>query len=634
MKKYPVLCLLLLSLLVSACGGGGGGSGVGISPDTGASTGGNSGNGTNTGGNAGDNNNDGGNSGGNGGGDISSSLPEITSTDGATITAMPYAVSTEGEATQLVQNSLDSNFYSQNGVSLSSVQFQDVKHGCADKKECNKMAFGRMKKYLIDQNFAQLSSADPDELRDALLLAGYQELPNNCQKNQKSNCTLAHLLKNLNETIFNELKENARRRYENYGGGVVTLENAKLAFNDDTEDAYVRFSLDKDNKIESMTIDHEERSEKLIRDLKDDKFKGNFKTYQYGIVVGVDCEKGACSPAAGRAIVLESEEKLTNIDAIKAGLLKKLQDEYEDGDFNYLHGGTDHGQWQEGDVEKLVEYTKERINALTMDDFDRTDMDNLIEEHTYYNEETAETIAKYNSFAKDMKLSYSDFGNIEFDENFSQSSRTPGNSENIKTVGVFSGGYEAKRIDPSLIKDEINFKGRAIGAVTYSEEDNHIESANVVTKPLSLDGDLDLNFKNGQETLNAKFNNWYNVTVTNNLSDPSKRDIAFSNGQKITDSDFKFRGQDTYVVSDMKGEQQIRADGDVRIVEGSVTDYVTGESEGNVRIDYYGDMGKPSEATGYVGYSESVPFQSTGSGDYDRIKTLDMQVSFGAKKQQ
>ena len=628
MKKCPVLCLLLLSLTLSACGGGGGGggsSGIGLSPDTNNSAGG--GNGTNNG-----NENDE-NTGGEGG-NIPSTLPEITSADGTTITAMPYAVSTEAEATKLVEESLDSDFYSKNGVTLSSVQFQNTKQGCANKDECNKVAFGRMKKYFIDQDFKQLAAADPDELRDALLLLGYTELPNNCKKDHKNNCTLAHLTGSINETVFNELKEKARKEYENYGSGIVTLENAVLHFNDETEDAYVRFSLDKNNKIKSMIIDYgDEDKEELIRDSKDDKFKGDVKRYQYGIVIGVDCEKGACSPAGGRPIVCESDEKITDINIIKEKLLENLQEEYDDGDLESLHGGTNGGQWQEGDIEKLFDYSKERINALTMDDFNRTDMDNLTEEHTYYNEVTVRSLAKYNSYAKDMKLAYSDFGNIEFDETFSHSSREPGNSERIKTTGVFAGGYEAKHIDPSLIKEELNFKGRAVGSVMYSEEDNFVASANVVEKALPLDGELNLNFKNGQDTLNAKFNNWYDVTVTNNLSDSSKRDIAFSNGDKISDSDFKFRGQDTYVVTDMKGEKQIRADGDAHILEGPATSYVTGSSEGNVRIDYYGDLGKPSEATGYVGYSESRPFQSTGSGDYDRIKDLDMQISFGAKKQ-
>ena len=219
MKKYPVLCLLLLSLTLSACGGGGGGgsgvgSSIGLTPDSGNN------NESNTGNNSGNNdsgNNSNENSGSSGGesGNIPSTLPEITSTDGTTITAMPYAVNTEAEATQLVQNSLDSDFYSQNGVSLSSVQFQDEKQGCANKNECNKnecnkVAFGRMKKYLIDQDFKQLSSADPDELRDALLLVGYTELPNNCKKDHRNNCTLAHLISGLDETTFNELKEKAR----------------------------------------------------------------------------------------------------------------------------------------------------------------------------------------------------------------------------------------------------------------------------------------------------------------------------------------------------------------------------------------------------------------------------------------
>ena len=618
--------------MLSACGGGGGGgSGVRFTSDAGNNTG----TGTGTG-NGSTGNGDNGNSGdsGNNNGNIPSTLPGLTSTDGTSITAMPYAVSTEGEATQLVQNSLDTNFYSQNGVSLSSVQFQGKNHNCSNKNECNQMAFGWMKKYIIDQDFDQLSSADPDELRDALLLAGYAGLPDNCKKDHKNNCTRAHLLNGLNKTIFGELKEKARKRYENYGSGSVTLENAVLHFNDETEDAYVHFSLDKNNKIKSMIIDYDEDDrEELIRDSKDDKFKGDFKIYQYGIVIGVDCEKGACSPAAGRAIVFESDKKITDIDTIKEKLLEELQEEYEEGDLESLHGGTDNGQWQEGDVEKLFNYSKERINALTMDDFNRTDMDNLTEEHTYYNEVTAHSVAKYNSFAKDMNLAYSDFGNIEFDETFSHSSRAAGNSENVKSMGVFAGGYEAKRIDPSLITEELNFKGRAVGSVIYSEEDNFVESANVVEKTLPLDGEVALNFKNGQDTLNAKFNNWYDVTVTNNPSDSSKRDIAFSNGNKIADSDFKFRGQDTYVVADMKGEQQIRSDGDVHIVEGPATSYVTGESNGNVRIDYYGDLGKPSEATGYVGYNESRPFQSTGSGEYDRIKDLDMQISFGAKKQ-
>ena len=79
MKKLTTSILISSLALLTACGGGGGGGFTGTS-----------------------------------------TLPEIVSpasSDGASITPMSYSVSTETEATQLIENNLDSDYYTSNGVS-------------------------------------------------------------------------------------------------------------------------------------------------------------------------------------------------------------------------------------------------------------------------------------------------------------------------------------------------------------------------------------------------------------------------------------------------------------------------------------------------------------------------------------
>ena len=612
---------LLLALLLASCGGGGGsGSSVGSTSFS-----------------------------------SNSSLPSVT-----TLTRMKTSVNTEGEATDMVTASLDEGFYEDHGAltgssvsTLAVVKTAAVKKSkdCTSISECNQFAYGRMKKWLIDgdyNNMLHATEADADELRDALLLAGYNDMANNCKKDHKSGCTVSNLISGLTKEVFDSLRMTASSRFENYNMGSVSLENARLKLSDEeSDDAYVRFTLGKDKNINGMVFDYVEdgKTEKIqLTRQKDNSFQNNsLKVYKYGLIVGTDCTKGACSPDSGHDFAYESIGKpAKNIQEIKAGLLAELQKQYADGEFAFLHGGPN-GAAEPGDAEALFAYVRdELIPNLTMADFDGSkSMDDRHTDHAFYDLETSKITTKYNSYAKEMNLAYSDFGVIDLDLKTTHSNRKSGNLEEEDTAYVFAGGYEAKRIDPSLIQGELNFEGIAKGRVVYVSENNYVDSQDVVSKKKDLDGKLTLNFKNGAETLNAKFNNWYDVTVRPNAGDPSKRDIEFKNGNRITDNDFKFRGQNTYVVTDMTGAQQIKAGGNEHVVvPPDEHGYVTGESNGLVHTAYYGDRGRPSEVTGYVAYIENTPYRSDGLPpdtpgsveDLDRVKSLDLEMAFGAKK--
>ena len=168
----------------------------------------------------------------------------------------------------------------------------------------------------------------------------------------------------------------------------------------------------------------------------------------------------------------------------------------------------------------------------------------------------------------------------------------------------------------------------------------------------------------GKQTVEAKFNNWYDVTAET-YDDGKTGKLTLSNGNKIADADFKFRGQDTYTVEDFTTAKQLLAEAKEPIDANSpgaeqylkdhgILDYY-GRPEthnepafGAMMIGYYGDDGTPKETTGYVFYEEARGFNSerltqeefmnkypdTKDLDdyYDRVRNTSVNFGFGAKR--
>lgn len=193
------------------------------------------------------------------------------------------------------------------------------------------------------------------------------------------------------------------------------------------------------------------------------------------------------------------------------------------------------------------------------------------------------------SYGKKVGLSYTDFGNLftktrEHDAN----GNVTGNSQ---TSDAFAGGYEYKKIADTAIAanmkvdTEMNFKGRAVGTVENNSTDDR----------LLVDGSATLNFKQtGEQTLKANFSEgsatgstaWYDTVLTKNAN--GTYDIAFDNTKNVTIDD-KF-----------KGAQNINSN-----------------TNNMAEINYYGDAGNASEASGIIHYTE---------GD------VELKSAFGVKK--
>ena len=159
--------------------------------------------------------------------------------------------------------------------------------------------------------------------------------------------------------------------------------------------------------------------------------------------------------------------------------------------------------------------------TLTRDSGD-VDLAKLGDSHTFYGsdiENGRNLELAYDSFGKEMGLSYSDFGLINI-----QSSMDSDHQVDAWLV-PFAGGYDDKKIAVADIDSDMTFRGRAVGTATKGEDS------------INLGGTATLNFKTGDtptSELAANFDNWYNVTITQN-GDAPNANFVFSGNPTETD---------------------------------------------------------------------------------------------------
>ena len=105
---------------------------------------------------------------------------------------------------------------------------------------------------------------------------------------------------------------------------------------------------------------------------------------------------------------------------------------------------------------------------------------------------------------------------------------------------------------------------------------------------------------NGRETLSAKFDNWYDVTVVNNFNYGNRiESVKFDGGDNISDEKFKLKHT------------------------GNV-----GTHGAYFESGYFGDDGKPSEAVALFQYQQNV-----NPADHDN-GNVNLFMGFGGKSQQ
>ena len=175
----------------------------------------------------------------------------------------------------------------------------------------------------------------------------------------------------------------------------------------------------------------------------------------------------------------------------------------------------------------------------------------------------------YVSDAKQMGLSYSDFGLINIQ------SSMDGDHQVDAWLVPFAGGYDDKKIAVADIDSDMTFTGRAVGTATKGEDS------------INLDGTATLNFKTGDNPtseLMANFDNWYTVNITQ-AGDAPNANFVFSGNPTETD----------VILTNTTGT-------------------------GTMNVGYYGPDGTPTQATGLVHYQET---------DVENPVSLDM--AFGVK---
>ncbi len=405
-------------------------------------------------------------------------------------------------------------------------------------------AFTEMKTQLIDN---PINENDAESLRPYLILAGFENLPENEA--------------DLKDWIVNRkymIKRHAEKAYKMYGTEKnVYLDNAKLHLVDGgvDQDSFINFTVDQNNRsgnaptitgieIAESDFGAEAISSTLIS-TKGTEFKGSDKLHTYNYYY--------TGNNSGPRLYIEISgydgDKKPDLDFIKEKLQLKLRERVEENKITCDNGSSEcqemleEGKWQT---------IAEKISQLTEDDLEYAHSDNP--KILGYKEVDRTIVANYQSYAQKIggiegnNLLYSDFGLVKWDETRTNT-KDETDKEEIHANRVFAGGYDALKVTPDK-NQTMHFEGDAVAGVNYKQITTSDDLVDGSSSTLLLNGKASLDFNQGNETLTANFNNWYDVNVTKNLD--GSNSIKFSNGDKkdfgvgiegsATKNDFKFKG--------------------------------------------------------------------------------------------
>lgn len=610
MKKRLLIAALTLSTMLSACGGGGGG-GHSFLPPT---------------------------------------IPDITnpdnpgtststSNDNEVVTEMRSNLITDQDAfTQLVKGTLGEDVYAgvvpENRASRTRSLFAaktNDKNMCKSERDCNQQIFDNMVKVLLDK---KLEDATLPEIKQALLLAGFtqQDLAGHIDD-----------IKSAQEWIRNNpdtIKDKVDNVLNNYAD--LNITNAKLnlvTLHEDKQNSYVRLTLDENNNIDGVEFSRNkgmanELNYQSVRDGHKNEFNTSQKIYRYGI-----------NSRYYTGTFVESFKELTKEEQ-KDKLYQRVDELAATG--VYDSDSSNPTEQTVANIKKAIDIAlgfapKDPSFDVSIYEGDARDVGSESDKFEFFHMNyTKDEKTTYSSSAKDMKLVYSDFGILTKDSTFSK----PVFEGVEKETFVFAGGYEDKKIEAKNITENMEFAGRAVGAVNVVYGENGGAEITKNPTPLDLDGEAHLSFDaaSGNQTVTATFDNWYDVTAETSVNGGS--DKLTLNNWKGNSDDYKFRGQDTYIVDDFTTAKQLAADPDTAIQAGP-TDH-SDPAFGALNIGYYGEKNTPSETTGYVYYEEGRGYNSEGltkdefiarygqdkiDDYYDMVKNISVNIGFGAQKQ-
>lgn len=172
----------------------------------------------------------------------------------------------------------------------------------------------------------------------------------------------------------------------------------------------------------------------------------------------------------------------------------------------------------------------------------------------------------YVSDAKQMGLSYSDFGLINI------TSSMDGDQRVDEFLMPFAGGYDDKKIAVADIDSDMTFTGRATGRVAKGA--HIVQLQQDAARPTTLTFDT----QSKTSTLNANFKNWYDVVVD------STGAISFT--------DYKNNNNGgTYI--------------DMQLATTPDDDGVITANGANMNVGYYGPSTTPTEVIGTVQFTET-----------------------------
>ena len=210
-----------------------------------------------------------------------------------------------------------------------------------------------------------------------------------------------------------------------------------------------------------------------------------------------------------------------------------------------------------------------------------------------------DTFFVYDSMGKDIGLKYSDFGIQE---------------DNVLGNIPFMGGYDIKKINVNEIENittDNEFHGKATGHVIASQTGGQDSG-----RRIELEGDATLTFdptNNNTTTMTASFNNWYDVTYTEN-----------SDGKNIALTNYTFNAENHY----QNYEQDGVDDNSFKMISENPTFNGT-ELESEIR--YFGDNNTPDEAVGLIQIRDCGGIACGSNDGFEESPEVRMNVGFGVK---
>ena len=312
---------------------------------------------------------------------------------------------------------------------------------------------------------------------------------------------------------------------------------------------------------------------------------------------------------------------------------------YNLDDVNFLMADEGFG----GEMNFNIDDTTKKIIGVTVgaedEDakyFERQNDNSFTGQVTIEGGQQADGILNYTSVAKakNLGLRYSDFGKVEVQV------RNPETNtfEHAQTF-VFIGGYDdasQKRIAENNIDSEKTFSGYATGSVTSILHDRVVEEGQEKGKTINLDTSTNstkdkfatLTFNNGTSTLNAKFDNWYDVKHVKSSTDEyiefsnftTQENLTITDGTQLAANDFRMVSNPGDEPFELHNNQYHEYE------EGQRTEE-TGNSL-NSDIRYYGDNNKPSEAVEMLQIRDVSNYDGN-INDHENLDEIRMNLSFG-----